>query len=194
MLTKGSNFAALCSTTAFRIPNSQATCHEENLSTKRAETQTHPWFPSTHEHRRRPRRTERPTRTWPGTAKRLTLDNAAGHELPKTHRLLASTGFRRVLRDGRRNSDPLFTVYVADNAFGHPRLGITVARKVSTKSVVRNVIKRQIRESFRKHRHELPAADVVVVARPAAAAQSRATLRDSLQRHWSRVSQLCARS
>ncbi len=177
----------------YPIPTTQATSHEENLPTQRAEAQTHPWFPRTHEHRRRPCRTERPTRAWAGTAKRLTLETAAGHELPKTYRLLASTGFQRVLREGRRSSDSFFTVSVAQNNLGHPRLGVTVGRKVSPKAVVRNVIKRQIRESFRHNRAQLPPADVVVVARAPAAKETRGALRAALQRHWDRISQSCAK-
>ncbi|MHB8453315.1 MAG: ribonuclease P protein component [Acidiferrobacterales bacterium] len=107
---------------------------------------------------------------------------------------MASAGFGRVLRSGRRHADPLFTVYVVPNECGHPRIGITVARKVSTRSVVRNVIKRQVRESFRTHRSQIPAVDLVVVARPPAAAETRPALRASLQRHWEHVSQTCKKS
>ncbi len=81
----------------------------------------------------------------------------------------------------------LFTVYTAANNFGHPRLGITVARKVSTRAVVRNLIKRQIRESFRLLRSRIRDVDIVVVARPPAATESRAGLRTSLIRHWEQM-------
>ncbi len=95
--------------------------------------------------------------------------------------------YRRTLRSGRRRSAPLFPVYTAANTLGHPRLGITVARKVSTKSVVRNFIKRQIRESFRLRRGRIADFDIVVVARPAAAAEPRDALRTSLTQHWEQM-------
>lgn len=91
------------------------------------------------------------------------------------------------MRAGKRYSDQYFTIYTAPNTLGHPRLGITVARKVSAKSVVRNLIKRQIRESFRLVRGPIPDLDVVVVARSAAAIESRVALRASLQRHWKKM-------
>ena len=95
--------------------------------------------------------------------------------------------YRRILRSGQRRSDPLFTVYAAANTFGHPRLGVTVARKVSNRSVVRNLIKRQIRESYRLARNCMLPLDIVVIARPAAATEPRQALRASLQQHWEKM-------
>lgn len=52
------------------------------------------------------------------------------------------------------------------------RIGITASRKVGG-AVVRNRIKRSVREWFRRSREQLPAAvDVVVIARPPAAGLS----------------------
>ena len=52
---------------------------------------------------------------------------------------------------------------------GSGRIGVTVSRKVGG-AVVRNRVKRWIRECFRRRRSEFPAqVDLVVVARPAAA-------------------------
>jgi len=49
-----------------------------------------------------------------------------------------------------------------------PRLGITVTRRVGN-SVVRNRVKRRVREAFRHQRRELRGpADVVVIARKGA--------------------------
>lgn len=63
---------------------------------------------------------------------------------------------------------------VADQRNGHPtgapRVGLTVSRRVGD-AVVRNRVKRRLREWFRRHRDECPAGkDLVVIARPAAAA------------------------
>ena len=61
-----------------------------------------------------------------------------------------------------------------------PRLGIAASRKVGN-AVARNRIKRGVREWFRAHRDALPrAADVVVIARPSAAALRGAAIVESL--------------
>jgi ribonuclease P protein component len=59
---------------------------------------------------------------------------------------------------------------------GTGRMGVTVSRKVGG-AVVRNRVKRWIRECYRRRRSEFPSqVDVVVVARPAAATAGQAGL------------------
>jgi ribonuclease P protein component len=57
---------------------------------------------------------------------------------------------------------------------GTGRVGVTVSRKVGG-AVVRNLVKRWIRECYRRRRTEFPEhVDMVVVARPAAATAGHA--------------------
>jgi len=61
-------------------------------------------------------------------------------------------------------------------------LGITVSGKVGN-SVVRNRIKRQVREFFRRRRGELPpACDILIIARTSAAELSGKRVTDELER------------
>ena len=83
---------------------------------------------------------------------------------------------------------------VKRNDMGAPRLGLAVAVRVAGGAVPRNRLRRIIRESFRLHQRELPAADLVVSARPAARAASATALRESLAALWKKVSELCATS
>ena len=65
----------------------------------------------------------------------------------------------------RESRGPL-TVYARPNDLPHPRLGLSVSRKVGT-AVRRNRIKRLVRESFRLLQHDLPQGyDLLVVVRP----------------------------
>jgi ribonuclease P protein component len=75
-------------------------------------------------------------------------------------------------------------VHLRANDLGHARLGVTVSKKVSARAHDRNRIKRQIRESFRKHRETLNGYDVVVVAMNAACQADNAEIRDSLEKLW----------
>jgi len=88
----------------------------------------------------------------------------------RTDRILRSSGFRRVLQRGDRSSSQNFVVFVAVNAGSSGvgnlnRVGITVSKRVGN-SVVRNHVKRRIREWYRNARRYLPSGmEIVVIAR-----------------------------
>jgi ribonuclease P protein component len=70
---------------------------------------------------------------------------------PKRVRLLRSKDFRRVYDQGTRHSSPLFAAFCMREAQPDgPRIGFTVPRAVG-KAVVRNRIKRRVREAVRCH-------------------------------------------
>lgn len=99
-------------------------------------------------------------------------------------RLRSGRELREITRTCRPDRDTLFSVHVRPNNLGHARMGMTVSRRVSTKAVVRNRIKRCVRENFRVTQGLLAGLDLVVVARPPAASANNAVLRESLERHW----------
>jgi ribonuclease P protein component len=68
--------------------------------------------------------------------------------LKKSLRLTKNLEFKNVYRSGRRWTSPFFTMYIKKNNLGYSRLGVSVSKKVG-KSVVRNKIKRRIKEIIR---------------------------------------------
>jgi ribonuclease P protein component len=88
------------------------------------------------------------------------------HSFPKSKRLVSNEQFKAVLARSLRGNNGLLTVYMAENDCGCPRLGVSVG-KACGKAVVRNRLKRLIREAFRQSRDRIPPEfDYVVMISP----------------------------
>lgn len=72
----------------------------------------------------------------------------------REHRLRASADFRRARARRQSWAHPLLVLYVAPNDLGHPRLGVSVSRRVG-KAVVRNRARRRVSEAVRARLAEL---------------------------------------
>lgn len=120
----------------------------------------------------------------PGTG---TGRSPVDHRFPPEARLHHSREFRQATARGRKSTTALLVLYVLPRSGGETRLGITASRKVG-KAVVRNRIKRTVRESFRHHRGGQGeralrrGCDYLVIARPAAGQAPPEQLRDQLVR------------
>ena len=112
----------------------------------------------------------------------------------KRSRLIGKGDFQDVFRRPEKSLDPYFTVLARANELGFPRLGLAISRKSAKSAVVRNRIKRVIRESFRQHQKTLGSVDVVVIGRAGVGQWNNAMLWVSLGRHWTRLARRCARS
>ena len=178
---------------------------EEDVSAAPQEPQAHPWISQAHEDAVWPRDHPSPPPQRPPAADRDDLkevDRLAPavapdrrrERLPRAARVRHRTDYLAIQNRGRRVAGPnllLFALASPGSATlegpeGPPgrqsrqgrqgRIGITVSKKVGN-AVVRNRVKRWIRECYRRSRPQFPARlDLVVVARPAAAAASHAVV------------------
>jgi len=109
---------------------------------------------------------------------------------PRAARLLAPGDFLALRRSGKRLPCRFFHIEYRPSEFDTARLGLAVSRRVSKRAVVRNKIKRQVRESFRLSKADLPAVDILVIARTTAAQQSLEDLRADLAILWRKLTAL----
>lgn len=83
-------------------------------------------------------------------------------EFPRKLRLLKADQYRAVYqRGGRAHAGPL-QVRASANGLDHGRLGLAIGLKAAGGAVARNRMRRQVRESFRRHQRQLAGLDVVV--------------------------------
>ena len=92
-----------------------------------------------------------------------------GRGFPKTERLRKRREFLGVYERGDKIQSTYFVLYMLENGRPHHRLGITASRKIGG-AVVRNRIKRSLREVFRANKQAIfPHCDLVVNAKRSAA-------------------------
>jgi len=95
-----------------------------------------------------------------------------GEKFPKHARLRKRLEFLSLSRGGKKIHSPHFLIITQPNERGEARLGLTVSSKVGN-AVLRNRVKRLLRECFRKYRHQIaPNQDVLIIARNSAATLS----------------------
>lgn len=103
-------------------------------------------------------------------------------------KLLSSTDYQQVFDDVKyRVGTREFLVLSQENSLSHPRVGIIVSKKVSKRSPDRNRIKRLVREAYRLNQHNLPNHDIIVLARPSAAASENKHLTNQVNYLWKKL-------
>ena len=93
----------------------------------------------------------------------------------RKQRLTKRRDFATVYRKGRAFAHPLIALRLIPNQLPYSRYGFAVSKRVG-KAVVRNLVRRRLREGLRTLPVE-PGWDIVVIARPRAAAADFQALR-----------------
>jgi len=75
---------------------------------------------------------------------------------------LGTTDIAALLASGPPLRRPGFSVAFRANAFGVPRLGVIVPKRVFPRAVDRNRMKRLLRELFRAHQARLGSRDILI--------------------------------
>ena len=105
-----------------------------------------------------------------------------GQEYPRGARLVRKADFDAVYRNGKRRSSSHFTVFLKANELPESRFGFSIKRALGG-AVVRNRMRRRIREAIRLHREEISAGwDFVIHPKPNVANAPFAVLENDLVR------------
>ncbi len=107
---------------------------------------------------------------------------ARGATFPRAARLVRKAEFDAVYRAGKRRSSSHFTVFFRANERSQSRFGFSI-KKTLGGAVVRNRIRRRLREMVRCHRLEIPAGwDIVIHPKSTVASAEFAALTADLLR------------
>ena len=96
------------------------------------------------------------------------------------HIELKNADFQLIYRHGKSVANRQFVVYTYQNQIAHFRLGISVSKKIGN-AVIRNKIKRAIRENFKVHKQDIIAKDIIVIARHPAKNMTTLEIQSSLE-------------
>ena len=83
------------------------------------------------------------------------MEENLANTLPKCERLCGKKGIEGLLAKGRHGSVGPIRYICADNGEPHHRILISVPKKLFKRAVKRNLLKRRIRESWRRLKHGL---------------------------------------
>jgi ribonuclease P protein component len=144
--------------------------HEEDLPAEEGQEKPDARFPAALEDARGKERHQASTREGAQAARAERSQEVGGRSgvrLGKAARLTLRSEFLAVQERGKKIHAGAYVVLALPNRLGRPRLGVTVSTRVGT-AVVRNRLKRWVREAFRATAAELPAVDLVVIGRSSA--------------------------
>jgi ribonuclease P protein component len=86
--------------------------------------------------------------------------------IPSKNRLKKERDFQQVIRNGKYLSSDLISIKFFSNSIGTTRIGFIVSKKISKKAVLRNRIKRILRESTRRYLDKIKEGyDIIIIAK-----------------------------
>jgi ribonuclease P protein component len=108
--------------------------------------------------------------------------------LKKINRLTKDKEFDRAFKKGRSGYDKIVGVKITANDLEINRFGILISAKISKKAVIRNKIKRQIREIIRLEMDKLKQGnDCVIICLPEIVSKEYGEIEKSILGHFRKL-------
>lgn len=104
----------------------------------------------------------------------------------KTRRLINKSDYDHVFNQAQKVVTPHFIMLYRENTIGFARLGLALSKRMIAKAHDRNRVKRLLRETFRVI-PQLPAIDIIVLARPGLAKIDNVVLVNKLTQAWKKL-------
>ena len=102
--------------------------------------------------------------------------------LPKENRLKKKKDFEKLFEEGKSFREKFLALKINKNSLNNNRFGFIVSKKVSKKAVMRNKIKRQLREIVRKEIDNYQKGfDIAIIALPGIESKSFEEMSQALE-------------
>lgn len=106
---------------------------------------------------------------------------------PKDYKLVTKAEFKSTFEQSTKITQKYLLALFKPNAKPHARLGLIVGKRVAKSAVVRNRIKRVIRESFRLNQERLKGLDIIILARQQCDTLTKIQLREGIDKLWEKL-------
>ena len=117
------------------------------------------------------------------------------YKYKREFRLLTPADFQNVFNaNPKKFSCRYYTILAATNTLGHARIGFTISKKKAKNATDRNQVKRVVREEFRLTHPDLPAVDMVFIAKQGIALAENEALRKELDFTWKKLKRVANKS
>lgn len=108
-------------------------------------------------------------------------------QFPRLSRLVHKAEFQNVFDKSSKVNQKHLLALFKNNQKTYGRLGIIVGKRVAKRAVVRNKIRRVIRESFRLNQDHLKGLDIIVIARAQCDTLNNIKLREGIEELWEKL-------
>ena len=105
----------------------------------------------------------------------------------RCNRLNKPAEFQALFASGKRTGNRELLFITRANKSDDARLGLAISKKNVPLAVNRNRLKRIIRESFRRHQHQLQGKDVVVLAKKQISKANDRAVFEALEKNWNKL-------
>jgi len=119
----------------------------------------------------------------------VTESSSTGERFLSAYRLRKTDEYSSVFAFRRVCKSRYFMIHYRPNGLPTARLGVVTAKRLAKKAHVRNLVKRIVREQFRRRRSGLPALDLVVRLSTRVEDATRTMLNDDIVQGFARLPQ-----
>lgn len=105
----------------------------------------------------------------------------------RNQRVITRAEFKSIFDSSKKIAQRNLVLLFKPNAKPHARLGVVVGKRTAKSAVLRNRIKRVIRESFRSNQDRLKRVDIIIIARKPCETLNKDILRKGIDKLWEKL-------